>query len=137
MLYFRRGQPGRDPSTPPSCAPRARRTPLRMTIPSRLSKLLQKPHIPLKEVLQIIHSVLQQGQPIHAHSERKSRYLLRVVSVVLHKLEHIGINHSAAEHLNPSCLFAGTARVRSALSATAADEARSIQFRARFGEWEE
>src|SRR6266567_8598822 len=104
-----------------------------------LSKLLQKPHIPLKEILNIIHSILQQRQPVHAHPEGESGNFLRVVPVVLHELKHIRINHPASEHLNPSRLLAWTARsiLRPALPTATTDEAGDIQLRAGLGEREE
>src|SRR5215467_14508570 len=86
------------------------RTTERPTTNDGLTKLLQEPNIPLKEILQIIDPVLQQGQPVHAHPEGKSRDFLRVVPVVLHKFEYVWIDHSATEHFNPPGLFAGTAR---------------------------
>src|SRR5271165_1829606 len=103
-----------------------------------LPKLLQEPNIALKEQLNIVHSVLQQRQPVDAHAEGESGNFFRVVSVVLHELEHIRIDHAAAQHFNPSRLLAGTARsIPLALPASAADEAGHIQLRARLGEREE
>ncbi len=37
-----------------------------------LSKLLQEPHIALKEKLNIIHAILQNRDPFHAHAEGES-----------------------------------------------------------------
>src|ERR1700686_2477934 len=100
-------------------------------------KLLQKPYIPLKKQLNIVHPILQQRQPIHAHAKGKSRNLLRVIAVVLHKLKHIRIHHPAPQHFNPSRLLARTAWVRPAPPAASANEAGDIQLRARLGEREE
>src|SRR5437879_11338981 len=92
-----------------------------------LPKLLQKSDISLKEQLQIIQSVLQHCDAVHAHAESESGDFLRIVAVVLHELENIRIDHSAAKNLNPPGLLARTARdvvtIIAALSATAADEA--------------
>src|SRR5260370_11872998 len=100
-----------------------------------LYKLLQKPHIPLKEQLQIIHSILQQRDPVRAHAKGKSRNLLRVVPVVLHKFKNIGIDHAAAENLNPPGLLARAARIRPSPPAPSAYEARNEHLRARLGKW--
>src|SRR5260370_42624453 len=77
-----------------------------------LRPLLQKPDIPLEKQLQIIHPILQQSDPVRTHAKREPRNLLRVVPVVLHKFKNIGIDHAAAENLNPPRLLARTARIR-------------------------
>src|ERR1700739_3588142 len=59
------------------------------------SKWHQKPYTPLKEILQIIYSILEQRQPVDAHAECESGNFFRIVSVVLHELEHVGIDHAA------------------------------------------
>src|SRR5579863_3048416 len=104
-----------------------------------LSKLLQESYVTLKKQLNVVDTIFQERQTIHAHTESKSGNLLRVVSVVLHEFEHVGIDHAAAENFDPSSLLAGTARgiIRPALAAAAADEARNIQFRAGLGERKE
>src|SRR5580692_3208874 len=102
-----------------------------LTAASALSKLLQEPHIPLKKILQIIHAILQQRQPVDAHAECKSRNLLRIVAIVLHELEDIRIHHAASEHLDEPRLLTRPTRIRSALPASATDEARHVEFRAR------
>src|ERR1700679_1326328 len=96
--------------------------------------LLQKPYIPRKEQLQIIHPILQQSNSIRAHTKGKARNLPRVISVVLHKLKHIRIDHATAQNLNPPRLLARTARIAPAPAAPAADKARNIHLRARLGE---
>src|SRR6267154_3670601 len=90
-----------------------------------LPKLLQESHIPLKEQLQIIHSVHQHGNPVYAHAESEARNFLGIVAIVLHKFEDIGIDHATAKNFNPSRLLARTARaiIISALAASSADEA--------------
>src|SRR4051812_22851259 len=87
-----------------------------------LPKLLQKPHIPLKEQLQIIEPVLQHGDSIYAHAKGKPGYFFGVVTVVFHKFKDVGIDHAAAENLNPSRLLAWTACVGAALAAASAYE---------------
>src|SRR2546430_6994810 len=109
----------------PKIPARSRRVSQRPTTASR--KLLQKPHVPLKEQLQIIHAIFQQSQPVDAHAESESRNPLRVVPVVLYKLKHVRIDHAATQHLNPSRLLARTAWIGTALPASAADEAGHIQ----------
>ena len=47
---------------------------------------------------------------VYAHAEGEAGNLLRVVTVVFHELENVGINHAAAEDFDPSGLLAGTAR---------------------------
>src|SRR6202020_1693199 len=96
--------------------------------------LPQKPHIPVKEQLNIIHAILQQRDPIRAHAKRESRNFLRVISVILHKLEHVRIDHAASQNLDPSRLLARTARIAPSPSTAAADEAAHIHLRARLGE---
>src|ERR1039458_4243109 len=61
-----------------------------------LSKLLQEPHIALKEKLNIIHAVLQNRNPLHAHAEGESRNLRRIV---VDESVHIRIDHAAAQQL--------------------------------------
>ena len=58
-----------------------------------LSKLLQKPYIALKKQLNIIHTVFQNRNPLHAHAKGESRNL---TGIVIHKAVHIGIDHAAA-----------------------------------------
>src|SRR5580658_10396417 len=102
-----------------------------------LCPLLQKPYIPRKEQLQIIHPILQQSNPVRAHTKGKPRNLLRVIAVVLHKLEHIRIDHAASQDLNPSRLLARTAGVFSSFATASADKARNIHLRTGLGERKE
>src|SRR5579864_3983479 len=96
------------------------------------SKLLQKSHIPLKEQLQIVHAINQHGDSVHAHSESEPGNFLGVVAVMLHELEHVGIDHAAAENFDPSSLLARAARLffrsGATLPASAADEAGDEHF---------
>src|SRR5580658_10397153 len=102
-------------------------------------KLLQESNIALKEVLQIVHPILQQREPVHAHPEGESGDFLRVISVVLHKLKHVRIHHAAAQHFNPSRLLARTARsiIRPTLPASAANETCDVKLRAGLSERKE
>src|SRR5271165_4112119 len=92
-------------------------------LPHLLRPLLQKPYIPVEEQLQIIHSILQQSNPVRAHAKRKSRNFLGVVPVVLHKLKYIRIHHAAPQNLNPPRLFAWAAGIRAAPPTPTANEA--------------
>src|ERR1700740_594994 len=73
-----------------------------------LPKLLQKPHVPLEEELNVIHAVLQKRDAVGANAEGEARYLLRVVAIVLHEFEYVGIDHAAAQDFDPAGSFAGT-----------------------------
>src|SRR5579884_4139620 len=101
---------------------------------SALSKLLQESHVPLKEQLQIIKPILQHRNSINAHAKGETGNLFGIVAVVLHKLEDVGIDHAAAENLDPSGLLAGSAGAPFTLPASAADEAGDEHLRARLGE---
>src|SRR5215469_3234394 len=102
-----------------------------------LSKLLQKPHVTLKEQLNIIHAVFQDRDAVRAHAEGKSGNLRRIVSVISHELEHVRIDHAASENFYPSSRLAGTARFAPAAPAAAADETTHHHFGAGLGEREE
>src|ERR1035437_8587336 len=99
-----------------------------------LSKLLQEPHIALKEKLNIIHAVLQNGNPFHAHAEGESRNLRRIV---VHESVHIRIDHAAAEQLDPSAGLAVAARTAVARAFAVAEDATDLHVGARLGKWEE
>src|SRR5207245_4159310 len=103
-----------------------------------LPKLLQKPHIPLEEQLQIVDAIYQHGHAVHAHAKREAGNLLRVVTVVVHELENVSVKHAAAKDFYPSRLLAGTARllfcVSAALAACPAVEAGDKQLRTWLGE---
>src|SRR6266496_488077 len=104
-------------------------------------KLLQKSHIPLKEQLQIVQTILQHGDTVHTHAESEARNFLGIVTVVLHELGDIGIDHAAAEDFERSRLLAGTARLllcsTTALATPATNETRDEHLRAWFGERKE
>jgi hypothetical protein len=60
------------------------------------SKLLQKPNVAVKEQLNVIDPVLEDRDPVRAHSECEAGNFLRVIAVVFHELEHIRVHHAAA-----------------------------------------
>src|ERR1700687_305168 len=66
---------------------------------SSLPELLQEPHVTLKNQLNIIHAIFQNRNPFYSHPKRESRNVCRVI---IHEAINIGINHAAAEQLNPS-----------------------------------
>src|SRR5258708_8339611 len=98
-----------------------------------MNPVYHKPHTPLKEQINTILSILQQSDPVRAHAKGKPRNFPGVIPVVLHKLEHIRVDHAASKNFNPSRLLARTARsiVRPAPPAAAADKARYVHLRAR------
>src|SRR5262249_37975415 len=91
----------------------------------------------LKKQLQIIQSVLQHRNAVHAHAKCEAGDSLWIVAVVFDELEHIRVDHAAAENFDPSGLFARTTRIGATLAASAADEAGDEHLRARLGEREE
>src|SRR6202795_1401501 len=93
-----------------------------------LPKLLQKPNITLKEQLNIIHAVLQNRNPFHAHAEGKSRNFCRIV---IHEAVHIRIDHAAAQQLNPSAGLAVAARSAVAYALAIAENATDLHVRDR------
>src|ERR1017187_1789176 len=99
-----------------------------------LSKLLQEPHIALEEQLNIIHAILQNRNPLHAHAERESRNLRRVV---IDEAVHIRIDHAAAQQLDPSAGLAVAARTAIARTFAVAENATDLHVGARLGKWEE
>src|ERR1019366_9831062 len=99
-----------------------------------LSKLLQEPHIALKEKLNIIHAILQNRNPLHAHAERKPRNLRRIV---VHEAVHIRIDHAAAQQLNPSAGLAVAAGTAAARGFAVPEDANDLHVGARLSKWEE
>src|SRR5262249_28556112 len=92
-------------------------------------KLLQKPHIVLKEHLNIINPVLQHRQPVDPDAERKSAHAFRIVS---DKSVHRRIDHPRPKKFNPSRAFAFPARPARRCPAAAAEHARHIELHRRF-----
>src|SRR5215472_290336 len=101
-----------------------------------LPELLQKSHIALKEQLQVIEAILQHGDAIGPHPKSKTRDSFRVVTVMFHELEHVRIDHAAAENFYPSCPFTGPARFLSSLPRATANKAGHEHLCARLGEGE-
>src|SRR6516162_6478825 len=94
-------------------------------------ELLQKPHVALVEQLDLLDLVLQYGDALHTHAEGEAQNLRRVVAVLLHELEHVGIDHSAAQQLDPAAEFALAAAV------AAAEDAAYLHVGAGLGERKE
>src|SRR6516225_10281236 len=101
-----------------------------------LPKLLQEPHVPLEEQLNVVYTVLQNRDAVGSHAEGEAGDYPRVVAVVLDELEDVGVDHAAAQDLDPAGGLAGAAGFGAALSASAADEATHHHLGARFGEGE-
>src|SRR5882762_3508556 len=97
-----------------------------------LPKLLQKPYITLKEQLNIIHAVLQNRNPFHAHAECKSRNFRRIV---IYEAIHIRIDHAAAQQFNPSAGLAVAARSAVTYALAIAENATDLHVGARLGKW--
>src|SRR5713226_1551225 len=99
-----------------------------------LPKLLQEPHIALEEKLNIIHAVLQNRNPFHAHAEGKSRNFCRIV---IYKPIHIRIDHAAAQQFNPTAGLAVAARSAVAHALAIAENATDLHVGARLGKRKE
>src|SRR3984885_12805282 len=99
-----------------------------------LCKLFQKSDVARKEQLNIIHAILQNRDPLHAHAECKSRNLRRIV---IHKPIHIRIDHAAAQQFNPPAGFAVPAWSAVADTLAVTENAADLQLRARLGERKE
>ncbi len=98
-----------------------------------LIKLLQKSDVTLVEQLNVVNSIFQNGNSLHSHAESESRKLGRVI---IHETEYIGIDHAAAEQLNPSAGFAVRTAVAVPPSRAPTEEARNLDVGAWFGEGE-
>ncbi len=91
-------------------------------------ELLQEAGVVLEVEADVVGLVLEHGHALDAESEGEAGVLLAVDAAVL---EHVGIDHAAAEDLDP----AGVLAERAALAA--ADVARHVHLRRRLGEGEE
>src|SRR5882724_2840448 len=96
-----------------------------------LSKLLQKPHIPLIEQLNIINPILQHGDALNAHTKGEAADLRGVVTAAFNRLEDIGVNHAASQQLDPAARLAQTAAFAPAF------EAGDLHVCAGLGKWKE
>src|SRR5436305_871851 len=74
-----------------------------------LSKLLQKPDVALIKQLNIVDSIFQHRDSFYAHAEGESADLAGVVAVAFYELEHIGVDHAAAQQLDPAAHLAQAA----------------------------
>src|SRR5581483_2425013 len=111
-----------------------RRTFVRVKPPRRpdrkLCELLQESHIAQVELRNLIHAILQDRNPLHAHAKREPAHLRRIVTVVLHELEYVRVHHPAAQQFNPAAELAGPATL------PATEDAAHLHIGARLGEWE-
>ena len=64
------------------------------------SELPEKSDVVLEQQPDIIDAVMKHGDPLNAHSEGKARVFLRVVPDMS---EHLRVDHTAAEALDPPC----------------------------------
>src|SRR5208337_3951055 len=112
--WSRRFLPGQ---TPPLCRPKSGprrvggRRPQRGRTHAAMRggfsrKLLQEAYVALVEQLDLFHLVLEDRDALHAHAERKPADLRRVVAVLLHEIEDVGVHHAAAKQLDPAAALA-------------------------------
>src|SRR5271168_573009 len=95
-------------------------------------ELAQKAHVILEKDLDIVDSVLQHGQTVHAHSEREAVYFF---GVVVDEAVDGGIDHTRAEEFDPAGAFAFCAGdAGSGGAAAAAENTGNIKFHRRFRE---
>ena len=95
-----------------------------------LPELLQKSHIPGVELANISDTVLHHGNPLHTHAEGEAADFFRVIGRLLPRGEgeHRGIDHAAAQQLDPSRLFALAA------APAAGEDATDLHIGRRLGE---
>ena len=96
-----------------------------------LDKLLQEPDIPVEEQLNIVHAILQNRNPLHAHAEGEAADFLRIV---IYEPINIRIHHAAAQQFNPAASLAVPARAAITISPPSAKNATDLHIRARLGE---
>src|SRR4051812_20618029 len=87
-------------------------------------ELIEKAQVVLIEQANIVHAVLEHGQPFDADAERKPADLLRVIA---DRFEDGRMHHAAAENFEPAGLFADRT------AATGAATARDVDLGARLG----
>src|SRR5437867_10439556 len=83
-------------------------------------ELRQKSQIVFEEQTNVVDAVLEHGDALDAETERESREAVRVVP---HLLEHRGVHHAGAAHLDESGPLAPAA------SRAAAEDAGDVVFR--------
>src|SRR4051794_9018625 len=93
---------------------------LRYSRADLLNELIQKPHIPGIELADLADAVLHHCDPFHAHAESKTGDYFGVIGRLLLRREgeHGGIDHSAAQQLDPAGLLALPAAFSAAKDAT-------------------
>src|ERR1700749_817849 len=81
-----------------------------------LKKLPQKPHISRVELADFADAVLHHGDALDAHAEGEAGDLLRIVGGLLFRGEgeDAGIDHAAAQQLDPAGVLAFAAALPSA-----------------------
>jgi len=98
------------------------------------TELSQKPEIILKKQPDIVDTVFQHGDALHAHAEGEAGNFFRIVA---DEFENRRIDHAGAEDFQPAGPFADMAPLTFGTRArTLTKEAMNINFSARFGEWE-
>src|SRR6201995_4365123 len=65
------------------------------------SELLQEADVVVVEQPEVRDAVLEHRDPLYPHAECEPLLLLRVVAVVGHVGEHVGVDHAGAEDLDP------------------------------------
>ena len=81
--------------------------------------------------------MLEHGDPLDPHPEGEALDLLRVIAVLAHVLEDVGVDHPGAQNLDPRRAFAQRATLAVGGDAVDAVEAGDVDLDARLGEGEE
>jgi len=90
-------------------------------------ELLEKAHVVLEVVAQVVDAPLEHRNALQAHSEGEAGVLLRIYAA---GLENVGVHHTAAEDLKPACALADVAAL------AVADVAADVNLGGRLGERE-
>src|SRR3989449_985537 len=69
-------------------------------------ELIEEAEVVLEEEADVVHAVLQHGDPLDAHAERPAGDLFGIVA---HVLQHLGMHYPRAEDLQPARLAADAA----------------------------
>src|SRR5262245_10412979 len=94
--------------------------PSTQTSPASAGELGQESQVVLEEQANVVDAVLEHGDALDAETEREAGEAVRVVP---HLLEHRGVHHAGAPHLDESGSLA------SAASRAAAEDAGDVVFR--------
>ena len=89
--------------------------------------MFQEPHVIFTEQPNVIDAVFKNGWSFNAHAKGEACILVGIYITVL---QDIGMDHTAAEDLDPACFFTNVATYATAYKTA------HIHFRARFGKWE-